>query len=80
MGFFDIGATEILLVLIIALIIWGPGRIPEIARTLGRMVHNLRKATFDLTAEVTKEIDKEEKESSSQPGKSRGRKTGDYQE
>ena len=68
MGFLDMGAPEILLILIVALIIWGPGRIPEIARTIGRMVHNLKKATFDLTAEVTKEKDKEEKGSPSQPG------------
>ena len=61
MGFLDIGPLEVLLILTIALIIWGPGRIPEIARTLGRIVHTLRKASFDLTAEVTKEMDREEK-------------------
>ena len=61
MGFFDIGLGEILLILVVALIIWGPGRIPEIARTIGRVVHNLKKATFDLTTAVTKEIEGEEK-------------------
>ena len=75
MGFLDMGAAEILLILIVALIIWGPGRIPEIARTIGRMVYNLKKATFDLTKEVTKEIDEEEKGSSLQPRESRGNKT-----
>jgi len=75
MGFLDIGATEILLILIVALIIWGPRRIPEIARTLGRMVHNLRKATFDLTKEVTKEIDAEEKGSPLQPRENKGDNT-----
>ena len=66
MGFLDIGAGEIILILVVALIIWGPGRIPEIARTMGRVMHNLRKATFDFTTVVTKEIDKEEKDSSPQ--------------
>lgn len=75
MGFLDIGATEILLILLVALIIWGPRRIPEIARTLGRMVHNLRKATFDLTKEVTKEIDAEEKGSPLQPRENKGDNT-----
>lgn len=75
MGFLDIGAAEILLILIVALIIWGPRRIPEIARTLGRMVHNLRKATFDLTKEVTKEIDAEEKGSPLQPRENKGDNT-----
>ncbi len=67
MGFLDIGAGEIILILVVALIIWGPGRIPEIARTMGRVIYNLRKATFDLTSQVTKEIDGEEKSSSPQP-------------
>ncbi len=60
MGFFGIGMGEILLVLVIALIIWGPGRIVEIGRTLGKMVHTLRKVGSDLTAQVTKELEEEE--------------------
>ena len=75
MGFLDIGVAEILLILVVALIIWGPRRIPEIARTLGRMVHNLRKATFDLTKEMTKEIDAEEKVSPLEPRENRGDNT-----
>ena len=61
MGFFGIGTGELLLILVLALIIWGPGKLPEIARMLGKTVRVLKKATFDLTAEVTKEIDREEK-------------------
>ena len=61
MGFLDIGIWEILLVLIVALIIWGPGRIAEIGGTLGKMARALKKATFDLTAQVTKEIEEEGK-------------------
>jgi len=67
MGFLDVGVGEIILILVVALIIWGPGRIPEIARTMGRVMYNLRKATFDLTSQVTKEIDGEEKSSPPQP-------------
>ena len=59
MGFFDIGIGEILLVLVASLIIWGPKRMIEIARTLGKLVHTLRKITSELTATVTKEIDGE---------------------
>ena len=75
MGFLDIGAAEILLILIIALIIWGPGKIPEIAKTLGRMARVLKKATFDLTTEVTKEIDQEKKESPLKSRENSGGKT-----
>ncbi len=75
MGFFDIGLLELLLILVIALIVFGPGRLPEIARTLGRMVRNLKKMTSDLTTEVTKEIDRGKKDNLSQPRESSGDKT-----
>lgn len=69
MGFFDIGLLEILLILVVALIIWGPGKIPEIARMLGKILHNLKKASFDLTSQLTKEIEGVEKEPSPRPEK-----------
>ena len=70
MGFFDIGVGEILLILVVALIIFGPGRIPEIARTMGRVARNLKRATSDLTTTITKEIDVEEKKHPNQTGTS----------
>ena len=66
MGFLDMGPLEVLLILVVALIIWGPGKVPEIARTLGRTMRALRKATFDLTSAMTKELDSEEKDRPSQ--------------
>ena len=68
------GPLEILLILAVALIIWGPGRIPEIARTLGKTVRALKKVTFDLTTAVTKELNTEEKERPSQSGDNNGGK------
>ena len=61
MSFFDMGPLEILLILLIALIVWGPGKIPEIARIIGRAVSTLRKASFDLTTQVKRELEEEEK-------------------
>lgn len=63
MGFLDMGPMEILFILIVALIIWGPRRIPEIARTMGRMVRTLRKVTTEITATVNRELDMEERDS-----------------
>ena len=57
MDFFGIGAGEVLLIIALALIIWGPHKLPGIARTMGKTVRALKKATYDLTSEVTKEID-----------------------
>ncbi len=75
MGFFGMGFGEILLILVVALIIWGPGRLPEIARTLGKTVRAFRKATSDLTTVVTKELDAEGKGRPSQPKTNRDGKT-----
>ncbi len=65
MDFVGIGIGEILLILVVSLIIWGPGRIVEIARMLGRMIHTLKKATFDLTSVVTKEMEEGKDKSTS---------------
>ncbi len=75
MGFLDMGPLEILLILVVALIIWGPHKIPEIARTLGKTVRALRKATYDLTSAVTKEIEMEEKDRVPKPEAGSGTKS-----
>ncbi len=63
---------EILIILVIAMVIWGPGKVIEIGRTLGKIAHTLRKASSDLTAQVTRELAKEElkKEELKKEGKS----------
>lgn len=67
MGFLDIGAGELLLVLIVALIIVGPRKLVDTARSLGKMSRALRKATQDFTASITREADSEDKEPSRRP-------------
>ncbi len=62
MDFLGIGGWEVLLILIIAVIIWGPGRVVEVGRTLGKIVRTLKKASSDLTAQVAREIEEQEKE------------------
>ena len=61
MDLFGIGTEEVLLIVVVALIIWGPGRIIEISRALGKMVHNFKKAAFDLTEQISKETEEQEK-------------------
>ena len=77
MDFFGIGFLELLFILIIALIIFGPGKLPEIARMMGKAMRTLKKASFDLTTQVTKEI--EGKENDHPPGQRRksGAQTGE---
>jgi TatA/E family protein of Tat protein translocase len=59
LGFLDIGWPELLLVLVVVLIVFGPGRVVEISRTLGKTVRAFKKATSSLTAQVTREIEEE---------------------
>lgn len=74
MDFFGMGMGEILLILVVALIVFGPGRIVEIGRTLGKAVRTLRKASFDLTAQLSKELEGEGKDHPSQSGAKSGHK------
>jgi Sec-independent protein translocase protein TatA len=57
MDFFGIGPLEILLIFILALILLGPGKITEVARTLGKVVRTIRKAGSDITSAVSNEIE-----------------------
>ena len=68
MDFLGIGPLELLLILIVTLIIFGPGKLPEMARTLGKTMRAIRKASSELTTAVTRELEASEKTTSiSQP-------------
>lgn len=56
MSFFGIGPLEILVILAVALVIFGPGKLPEIAQTVGRGVREFRAATNDLTGEFQRTL------------------------
>ena len=45
---FGIGVTELLVILIVALIVFGPNRLPDLARSLGRAMAEFRRASTDL--------------------------------
>jgi sec-independent protein translocase protein TatB len=49
---FGIGPTELIVILVIALLVLGPKRLPEIARALGRGLAEFRRATADVTTEL----------------------------
>lgn len=57
---FGMGMPEILLILAIALIILGPKKLPEIAKSLGRGIAEFKKATSDFKQSV--EVDNDFKE------------------
>jgi TatA/E family protein of Tat protein translocase len=50
------GPMEIAVILIVALIIFGPGKLPEIGATIGRSVREFRSATKDLTGDFQRSM------------------------
>jgi len=56
MNFLGMGPGELLLVMILALIVFGPGKLPEIAQGLGKAVREFQKATSQITEELTREL------------------------
>ena len=63
MNFFNIGTAELLLIFVIALIVVGPRRLPQIARDFGKILNDLRKMSQEFTAQMTQELDALPKES-----------------
>lgn len=55
--FGTIGGPELFLILVIALIVFGPQKLPEIGRSLGRMILEFKKATTEFQQTVEREID-----------------------
>ena len=49
MPFPNIGPGELILILIIALVVLGPGKLPDVASSLGKSVREFRKAATDVT-------------------------------
>jgi sec-independent protein translocase protein TatB len=49
---FGIGPSELLVILVVALLVLGPKRLPELARALGKGLAEFRRATADVTSEL----------------------------
>jgi TatA/E family protein of Tat protein translocase len=58
--FGSLGVPELLLIFVVILIVFGPRRIPEIGRTLGKAMGEFRKATDDLKSTIEREVRLEE--------------------
>jgi sec-independent protein translocase protein TatA len=54
--FSNIGIPGLILILIIALIIFGPKKLPELGRATGETLREFKKSTRELTEDVTDEL------------------------
>ncbi len=50
--FGSIGTNEIILIMLIALLLFGPKKLPEIGRTIGSTVRELKRAARDFTTAI----------------------------
>jgi sec-independent protein translocase protein TatB len=55
--FGSIGGAEIVMVLLLALLLFGPRRIPQIGRMVGKALSEFRKATTDFKMNLEREVD-----------------------
>lgn len=58
----SIGMQELILIGVIALIIFGPRRLPQLARTIGKTMAEFRKATNEFKTTWEREVDMESNE------------------
>jgi len=57
--FGSIGMPELVIILVIALIVFGPRKLPELGRSLGRSISEFKRATNELRTTVEDEIERE---------------------
>ena len=69
---FNIGPTELIVVLIIALIVFGPKRLPEIGRTVGKSLREFRRASEGLREELHLGLDDDERSGSAPAASTNG--------
>lgn len=56
MDFMGIGPLEVLLILILAFLLFGPEKLPDMAARAGQIYRNFRKTTFDLGKTISEEL------------------------
>ncbi len=56
MNFFGIGLPEMAVILVIALLIFGPKKLPEIGRSMGKAIRGFQEASREFESEFKREV------------------------
>ena len=59
--FGSIGGTELMVIMVIALLVFGPRKLPELGRSLGKGLSEFKRASNDLKRSLEEEISLEER-------------------
>lgn len=65
----SIGMPELIIIFVIALIIFGPRKLPELGRSLGKSLAEFKRASNELKSTLEEEIRLEEQRASVEPAK-----------
>ena len=57
--FGTLGGPELFLILVVALIVFGPRKLPEIGKSMGKMMAEFRKASQDFQRTIEEEVEAE---------------------
>jgi sec-independent protein translocase protein TatA len=52
---FGLGTTELIVILALALIVFGPSKLPEIGKAIGKGIHEFKSAATEIT-DVSKDV------------------------
>ncbi|PLS16083.1 twin-arginine translocase TatA/TatE family subunit [Bacillus sp. M6-12] len=57
----NIGVPGLILILILALIVFGPAKLPQLGRAVGQTLKEFKRSTKDIVDDVTEEFTLEDK-------------------
>ena len=64
MNIFGVGLPEVTVILILALLIFGPKKLPELGKQLGKTLNSLKKASNEFQNEIDQVMNEEDKDES----------------
>ena len=57
---FDIGFSELFIIMVVGLLVIGPERLPKVARTVGALFGRLQRYVNDVKADISREVELDE--------------------